>query len=67
VKCLQCQHENRPPAKFCEECAAALTSRHDPLGGRTEVTALVAPRTQDMRLPFRDVLRRSAQTAGARA
>jgi len=24
VKCLQCQHENRPKAKFCEECAAPL-------------------------------------------
>ena len=24
MKCLQCQHENRPQAKFCEECAAPL-------------------------------------------
>jgi class 3 adenylate cyclase/predicted ATPase len=24
VKCPRCQHENRPQAKFCEECAAAL-------------------------------------------
>jgi len=25
VKCPACQHENRPGAKFCEECAAALS------------------------------------------
>jgi len=24
VKCTRCQHENRPNAKFCEECAAPL-------------------------------------------
>ena len=24
MKCLRCQHENRPGAKFCEECAAPL-------------------------------------------
>src|SRR2546428_13308107 len=24
VKCARCQHENRPGAKFCEECAAPL-------------------------------------------
>src|SRR5262244_799073 len=24
MKCLRCQHENRPAAKFCEECAAPL-------------------------------------------
>ncbi len=24
MKCVRCQHENRPDAKFCEECAAPL-------------------------------------------
>src|SRR5437773_1382923 len=24
MKCSRCQHENRPGAKFCEECAAPL-------------------------------------------
>src|SRR5512136_1553749 len=24
MKCFRCQHENRPAAKFCEECAAPL-------------------------------------------
>src|SRR5262245_23474667 len=24
MKCARCQHENRPGAKFCEECAAPL-------------------------------------------
>ena len=24
MKCPRCQHENRPQAKFCEECAAPL-------------------------------------------
>jgi len=27
MKCVQCQHENRPGAKFCEECAARLDRR----------------------------------------
>ena len=25
IKCPGCQHENRPQAKFCEECGGALT------------------------------------------
>jgi len=25
MRCPQCQHENRPQAKFCEECGGALT------------------------------------------
>jgi class 3 adenylate cyclase/tetratricopeptide (TPR) repeat protein len=25
MRCLQCQHENRPHAKFCEACGGALT------------------------------------------
>jgi double zinc ribbon protein len=24
VTCVQCRHENRPAAKFCENCGAAL-------------------------------------------
>src|SRR5215467_8280052 len=24
MQCLRCQHENRPTAKFCEECATPL-------------------------------------------
>ena len=24
MQCPRCQHENRPQAKFCEECAASL-------------------------------------------
>jgi class 3 adenylate cyclase len=27
MKCPRCQHENRPGAKFCEECAAPLAPR----------------------------------------
>ena len=26
MKCLRCQHENRPLAKFCEECATPLNA-----------------------------------------
>ena len=27
MKCPRCQHENRPGAKFCEECGTALASQ----------------------------------------
>ena len=29
MHCPRCQHENRPQAKFCEECAGPLNAQPD--------------------------------------
>src|SRR5215831_19144194 len=39
MKCLRCQHENRPSAKFCEECAAPLVRTCVNCGARLSPTA----------------------------
>jgi class 3 adenylate cyclase len=39
VKCPQCQHENRPQAKFCEECASPLVRVCSSCGARLTPTA----------------------------
>ena len=39
MKCAQCQHENRPGAKFCEECAAPLAWVCANCGAPLSVTA----------------------------
>jgi hypothetical protein len=39
MKCLRCQHENRPTAKFCEECAAPLVRTCSKCGVQLSPTA----------------------------
>ena len=39
MKCTQCQHESRPGAKFCEECAAPLARVCTSCGAPLSVTA----------------------------
>jgi hypothetical protein len=39
MKCPRCQHENRPGAKFCEECAAPLARACVKCGARLSATA----------------------------
>ena len=39
MKCLGCQHENRPGAKFCEECATAFKLRCVGCGSELHATA----------------------------
>jgi class 3 adenylate cyclase/tetratricopeptide (TPR) repeat protein len=39
MKCPRCQHENRPGAKFCEECAAPLARTCANCGAQLSATA----------------------------
>jgi len=39
MKCLRCEHENRPGAKFCEECAAPLVGRCGKCGAELSASA----------------------------
>ena len=39
MKCARCQHENRPGAKFCEECAAPLARACASCGTQLSPTA----------------------------
>jgi Double zinc ribbon len=39
MKCPRCQHENRPGAKFCEECAAPLARACANCGAQFSATA----------------------------
>ena len=43
MRCAQCQHENRPQAKFCEECAAPLAQTCAKCGTQLSVTAKFCP------------------------
>jgi class 3 adenylate cyclase/tetratricopeptide (TPR) repeat protein len=43
MKCPQCQHENSPPAKFCEECAAPLARSCSNCGTQLSPTAKFCP------------------------
>jgi class 3 adenylate cyclase/tetratricopeptide (TPR) repeat protein len=39
MRCQRCEHENRPGAKFCEECAAPLTRRCGKCGAEVSAGA----------------------------
>src|SRR5215470_19345584 len=39
MKCLRCEHDNRPGAKFCEECAAPLARSCANCGAQLSPTA----------------------------
>ena len=43
MKCPRCQHENRPQAKFCEECAAQLAPTCANCGSQLSATAKFCP------------------------
>jgi class 3 adenylate cyclase len=43
MRCPQCQHENRPQAKFCEECAAPLARTCANCGTQLSTTAKFCP------------------------
>jgi class 3 adenylate cyclase/tetratricopeptide (TPR) repeat protein len=43
MKCHRCHHENRPQAKFCEECAAQLAPTCANCGGQLSATARFCP------------------------
>jgi two-component system, NtrC family, sensor kinase len=44
MKCPRCQHENRPQAKFCEECGTPLTANPSdrPAPSYTEITSALS-------------------------
>ena len=43
MKCPRCQHENRPGAKFCEECATPLARTCSNCGSQLSATAKFCP------------------------
>jgi hypothetical protein len=43
MRCPRCQHENRPGAKFCEECAAPLARTCTNCGGQLSPTVKFCP------------------------
>jgi Double zinc ribbon len=43
MKCPRCQHQNETGAKFCEECAAALTQTCGNCGRQLSPTAKFCP------------------------
>jgi hypothetical protein len=43
MHCPRCQHENRPQAKFCEECAASFTGTST---GTSPTTTGTSPTTR---------------------
>jgi class 3 adenylate cyclase/tetratricopeptide (TPR) repeat protein len=43
MKCPRCQHDNRPGAKFCEECAVPLAGRCNRCGAELRATAKFCP------------------------
>jgi class 3 adenylate cyclase/tetratricopeptide (TPR) repeat protein len=43
MKCARCHHENRPGAKFCEECATPLARACANCGGQLSPTARFCP------------------------
>jgi class 3 adenylate cyclase len=43
MKCPRCQQENRPEAKFCEECAAPLARTCSSCGNQLSATAKFCP------------------------
>jgi hypothetical protein len=46
MPCPRCQHENRPPAKFCEECAAPLSPTTQSYADLTPEVALTQALTE---------------------
>jgi len=55
MQCPRCQHENRPPAKFCEECATPLQ--------RLEASAQPAPSYVDVQRSLTEALDQQTATA----
>src|SRR5574341_209342 len=43
MRCLRCQHDNRPGARFCEECAAPLARACTNCGAELSATAKFCP------------------------
>src|SRR5262245_21478711 len=43
MQCPRCQHDNRPQAKFCEECATPLAQTCPQCGGPLSATAKFCP------------------------
>jgi predicted amidophosphoribosyltransferase len=43
MQCPRCQHDNRPQAKFCEECAAPLAGTCANCGSQLSPTAKFCP------------------------
>jgi len=43
MKCLRCQHENQPGAKFCQECSAPLARVCSNCGSRLPEGAKFCP------------------------
>ncbi len=43
MRCPRCQHENRPGAKFCEECATPLAPTCSQCGAALSPTAKFCP------------------------
>ena len=43
MKCPRCRHENRPAAKFCEECATSLARACSRCGAELALTAKFCP------------------------
>jgi two-component system, NtrC family, sensor kinase len=56
MQCARCQHENRPQARFCEECAA-------PLSPTTRSSPDLKPEIEDLRRVLREALERETATS----
>jgi two-component system, NtrC family, sensor kinase len=55
MHCPRCQHENRPQAQFCEECAA-------PLSPTTRSSSDLKPEIEDLRRALSEALERETAT-----
>src|SRR6266853_4474052 len=59
MQCPRCQHENRPQAKFCEECAKRLNGARLPRGSHADPTEEV----EDLRRALTEALERQTATS----
>jgi GAF domain-containing protein len=59
MQCPRCQHENRPQAKFCEECATPLNGAHLPRGSQADPTEEV----EGLRRALTEALERQTATS----
>jgi GAF domain-containing protein len=59
MQCPRCQHENRPQAKFCEECATPLNGARFPPGSHADPTEEV----EDLRRALTEALERQTATS----
>ena len=62
MKCPRCGHENRPHAKFCEECAAALGRRCTNCGSELSFSAKFCPECAHPARVEAERLHRSAES-----